>query len=107
MAEERISQLDRLRGFESFYEALARLEKTLGGKRTLQDCQGRMTWPRRGVYFFFEEGERRSDSGEGLRVTRVGTHAVSIGSKTTLWKRLAQHKGSARGGGGNHRGSIF
>jgi hypothetical protein len=32
---------------------------------------------------------------------------VSTGSKTTLWKRIAQHKGSARSGGGNHRGSIF
>lgn len=107
MAEEKISQVDRLRDLESFYEALSRLEGALGGKRTLQECHGRLPWPRRGIYFFFEEGEQRSDSGVGLRVTRVGTHAVSAGSKTTLWKRLAQHKGSARSGGGNHRGSIF
>ena len=44
-----------------------------------------------------------------LRVVRVGTHALRP-SKTTLWQRLCQHKGSAGGalaGGGNHRGSVF
>ena len=38
---------------------------------------------------------------------RVGTHAVSSGSRTTLWNRLSQHRGVARTGGGNHRGSVF
>jgi hypothetical protein len=38
---------------------------------------------------------------------RVGTHALKAGSQTTLWKRLSQHRGTARAGGGNHRGSIF
>jgi hypothetical protein len=107
MVKEKTGQVDTLRDLMRFYQTLSRLEESLGGKRTLQDCHGRLQWPRRGIYFFFEGGERRSDSGEGLRVTRVGTHAVSTGSRTTLWKRLAQHKGSARSGGGNHRGSIF
>ncbi|MAY33586.1 MAG: hypothetical protein CMM86_13375 [Rhodovulum sp.] len=66
-----------------------------------------MDWPMRGVYFFFEDGELRSQSGSGPRVVRVGTHALKAGSRTTLWKRLSQHKGVARSGGGNHRGSIF
>ncbi|MDG4901409.1 MULTISPECIES: hypothetical protein [unclassified Mesorhizobium] len=65
-----------------------------------------MNWPRRGVYFFFEDGERRSDSGTGPRVVRVGTHALKPESKSKLWGRLSQHRGGGSGGG-NHRGSIF
>jgi len=107
VTEEASQNLDRLSALIRFYEALAQLEYQLGGKKKLRECHGRMPWPRRGVYFFFEDGERRSHSGVGLRVTRVGTHAVSVASKTTLWKRLAQHKGSMKSGGGNHRGSIF
>lgn len=42
-----------------------------------------------------------------MRVVRVGTHAVSRGSQTTLWNRLSTHRGSMKTGGGNHRGSIF
>lgn len=63
-----------------------------------------------GVYFFFEPGEMRTTSGTGPRVVRVGTHALKSGSKSTLWKRLRQHRGTLSGnypGGGNHRGSIF
>ena len=65
--------------------------------------------PRRGVYFFFEPGELRED-GRTPRVVRVGTHAVSAGSRTTLWTRLRDHRGHVIGrhvGGGNHRASIF
>ena len=40
------------------------------------------------------------------RVTRIGTHAVSKGSKSTLWRRLATHRGT-EAGGGSHRSSIF
>jgi hypothetical protein len=54
-----------------------------------------------------EDGEERSDSGQGPRIVRVGTHALKAGSTTTLWKRLSQHKGQENSGGGNHRGSIF
>jgi hypothetical protein len=60
-----------------------------------------------GVYFFFETGEVRSDTGINPRVVRVGTHAITTGSRTTLWRRLAQHRGANNNGGGNHRGSIF
>lgn len=100
----------RLDDVRMFYELLARLEHDLGGTRTLASASGKMDWPRRGVYFFFEPGEMRSTSGEGLRVVRVGTHALKPGSKSTLWKRLRQHRGTLSGayvGGGNHRGSIF
>ena len=67
----------------------------------------RMDWPQRGVYFFFEDGERRSDTGKGLRIVRIGTHALKQNAKTTLWTRLRQHRGSVKSGGGNHRGSVF
>ena len=90
-----------------FYNLLARIEDHVGGCRTLNACDGRMDWPQRGVYFFFEAGEQRSLSGRGDRVARVGTHALTDRSRTTLWARLSQHRGSAKSAGGNHRGSIF
>jgi hypothetical protein len=96
----------RLDDLGKFYEALSTLEMRIGGARRLNACHGRMDWPPRGVYFFFEPGELRRESGTGLRVVRVGTHALSEGSSSTLWGRLAQHRGSTTGGG-NHRTSIF
>lgn len=66
-----------------------------------------MKWPQRGVYFFSEPGEERRESGGGLRVVRVGTHALKERSATVLWHRLSQHRGSSTTGSGNHRGSIF
>ena len=93
---------------DRFYDLLARLEKVNGGKRRLAGCHGQMDWPKRGVYFFFEDGEFRSD-GTTPRVVRVGTHGLRK-SSATLWSRLSQHRGTVGGsmpGGGNHRGSIF
>ncbi|MBC7084042.1 MAG: hypothetical protein H5T95_11245 [Firmicutes bacterium] len=105
--------MSRARDLDRFYEVLARLQSKLGGCRCLGACGGRggdgWRWPLQGVYFFFEPGEMRED-GRTPRVVRVGTHAVSEGSKTTLWQRLSRHKGHERGkyaGGGNHRGSVF
>ena len=57
-----------------------------------------------------EPGEERTTSGSGLRIVRIGTHALKWNGKTTLWNRLRQHKGTVRGlnpGTGNHRGSVF
>jgi hypothetical protein len=96
----------RLADLVRFYEILADLAYTVGTVPKLSDCSGRMPWPTRGVYFFFEGGENRLDTGDGPRVVRVGTHALTTGSRTKLWSRLSQHKGQ-RTGGGNHRGSIF
>ena len=90
-----------------FYAALDQLESRIGGKHRLSHCDGRMDWPRHGVYFFFENGELRNDSGNDPRVVRVGTHALTSSSRTTLWNRLSQHRGPVKTGGGNHRGSIF
>lgn len=96
----------RLDDLRRFYGILGRVEAK-NGTRYLSACDGRMAWPRRGVYFFMEPGENRSDSGEGRRIVRVGTHALTATSRTTLWNRLSQHKGQDKSGGGNHRGSIF
>src|SRR5207302_7003503 len=90
-----------------FYSILDELQDTIGGAHKLADCSGRLKWPGRGVYFFHESGEYRSDTGGGPRIVRVGTHALKAGSGTKLWTRLSQHKGQPSTGGGNHRGSIF
>ena len=95
----RISDINRL------YELLGELART-HPRRFLSECSGHDAWPLRGVYFFYENDECRSDSGDD-RIVRVGTHALKTGSKTTLWNRLSQHKGQVKSGGGNHRGSIF
>jgi hypothetical protein len=78
------------------------------GPRCLGDCRGTDGWPRYGVYFFCEPGEIRTNGDD--RVVRVGTHALTTTSRTTLWGRLRQHRGHLAGhrpGGGNHRASVF
>lgn len=60
--------------------------------------------PERGVYFFLDP--TTSNERDQWRICRVGTHAVSLGSKSTLRARLRAHLGT-RSGSGNHRGSIF
>ena len=88
-----------LEDVKRFYEILGNLERRLGGCRILAECTSSSGWPTRGVYFFMENGEERSESGDGLRIVRVGTHSVKTGgSKTCLWNRLNQHKSN---------GSIF
>ena len=89
---------------DQFYRLLNTLEEGIG-YRYLKDCHDGMNWPQRGVYFFFEDGEFRSD-GSTPRVVRVGTHAVSKGSRGTLWERLQAYMGT-RSGAGGHRGSVF
>ena len=93
--------IQRAAHLKRFYDLLGVLEHRIDGPRWLMDCSGRMDWPRRGVYFFREAGEDRSDTGSGPRVVRVGTHALKPGSRTQLWSRLSRHKGPARSGGGN------
>ena len=97
----------RLDDLVRFYSLLDTLERNIGGAKTLAGCSGRMDWPKRGVYFFRELCENRSDTGAGPRIVRVGTHALKAGGSTKLWGRLATHRGQLRSGGGNHRGSIF
>ena len=99
--------MQRSSALDTFYGLLAELESRNGGRRLLGECHGRMDWPERGVYFFFEPGETRGRNPSAFRVVRVGTHALMSKSRTTLWKRISQHRGTANPFGGNHRGSIF
>jgi hypothetical protein len=97
--------MNRREDLDCFYRIIAILREKCLGFRCLKECTQKSDWPARGVYFFFEDDEFRED-GSTLRVVRVGTHAVSANSRTTLWNRLHTHRG-ASSGGGNHRGSIF
>lgn len=89
-----------------FYSILDPL--VAGGKQglNLAAYSGKSGISGRGVYFFREPGEFRMSDPTTPRIVRVGTHAVSANSQSTLWKRLRAHLGT-RKGGGNHRGSIF
>lgn len=92
---------------ERLYDLITELSDRIGGPRTLADL-GRADLPTNGVYLFFEPGELTPDGRP--RVVRIGTHALRATNRATLWKRLAQHRGSLAGrhpGAGNHRGSIF
>jgi len=98
--------MNRFTDLVRFYGLLDRLKQRLGGTRTLATINGFRGWPTRGVYFFFEPLEVRQESGDGPRVVRVGTHALTAGSRSSLRQRLMQHRGQSSGLG-NHRGSIF
>lgn len=89
--------MSRLDDVVRFYEMFGALKQRVCGTRTLAQCHGRMGWPSRGLYFFFEDGEQRTTSGRGLRVVRVGTHALIERSSTFLWDRLKQHQGHIAG----------
>lgn len=93
----------RKEDIDRFYQLLKSLESK-SEKRTLEKSNGKSGWPGQGIYFFFEENELRENGAP--RVVRIGTHAVSEGSKTKYWTRLRQHKGTEKGYG-NHRGSVF
>lgn len=97
---QRVADLDKL------YKLLDRLRVGFGGERLMNLSSSKSNWPVKGLYFFFEPGERRMLNPFEARVVRVGTHAVSEGSRSTLWNRLRTHRGG-KNGLGNHRGSIF
>jgi hypothetical protein len=96
-----MSTSTRLEALSRLYDELAKLPRF-----ALRDLAGHKL-PSHGVYFIFDESERRSDSGDGARIVRVGTHALTSTSSATLTQRLSNHRGSIKSGGGNHRGSIF
>lgn len=87
-----------------FFKLMQEVWAAQGGGRRIELTNGRQDWPKRGVYFILSAhslGRARMP-----RIVRVGTHAVSQGSKTTLWNRLSTHRGT-EAGSGSHRSSIF
>jgi hypothetical protein len=102
----RMTTTDRIEALRRFYSVLDRLS-TRGLRFCISEARLFQTWPSRGVYFVFEPGQRRSDTGPGPRVVRVGTHALKRGSVSSLRSRIVQHRGRLYPPGGNHRGSIF
>ena len=98
--------LDRVADLDTFYKLIDKLYHGLNSGFKLKETNGSYSWPDKGVYLFFENGEFRKTSPFIQRVVRVGTHAVSEGSKSSLWNRLRTHRGGLNLQG-NHRGSIF
>ncbi|MBK8064302.1 MAG: hypothetical protein IPK29_09830 [Betaproteobacteria bacterium] len=101
-----IREANRLRDLDRLYALISRL----ASRRNCIDPQlvsrSSKTVPQKGIYFFFQQDEFRMTQPLEMRVVRIGTHAVSKGSKSTLWNRLRTHRGAVDGSG-NHRGSIF
>lgn len=93
----RIEDLDRLYGW---IEA----ERETGRAFTFGDLSVSAV-PKRGVYIFIDPTECNFRK-TGPRVVRIGTHAVSAGSRASLRGRLRNHLGPASQMG-SHRGSIF
>ena len=93
----------RYQAMRKLYEIISKARNE-GNSFLLRDL-GRSKIPERGVYIFLDNNEKNI-LGESGRIVRIGTHAVSSKSKSTLKDRLRNHLGNGDGYG-NHRGSIF
>lgn len=92
---------DQLSMTKPLLRRLARIQK---GGRVFSSIARGTSWPQRGIYIILEASSGANP--EMTRVVRIGTHAVSAGSKSSLWSRLSTHRGTSEGGG-SHRSSIF
>ena len=102
---QRVRASQRIRDMEMFHSLMGRLMQLTGTAPLLRDLTSSSFRAARGVYFFLDDAQPRwTDSSP--RVVRVGTHAVSAGSRSSLWGRLRAHRGNLDLGG-NHRSSIF
>ena len=100
--------MSRLEDMQRFYDILDKLEQKIEGARSLADPDWKIGLPERGVYFFFEPGEIRTNMSGDLRVVRVGIGPRDDNAKSaTLAGRLSNHKGNEGDEGGNHRGLVF
>lgn len=64
-------------GLNHFYQLIDELEAGVGEKRYFGRWGESWYWPRSGAYLLMERSEKRSDGSNKLRITRVGTHALS------------------------------
>jgi hypothetical protein len=83
---EGVVKPDRRSALDELYGSIEKLREHLGGPRRLAEASADSDWPDHGIYLFFENREIREDC-ITPRVTRVGTHARTERSRTTLWKR--------------------
>ena len=88
---------NRLKDMKQLYDILNELKERIGMK-TLAETLHTNDFPHTGMYFFFEPGESRCESGSGMRVVRVG---ISGEGGRHLVYRLRDHKS------GNTEGSVF
>lgn len=106
-AEEWVQQAlalaTRVSDLRTLYSHIAEARKR--GQTFLLGELAERTLPERGVYIFLDASEQSAWS-RGPRIVRVGTHGVSLGSKSSLRNRLRNHLGPSHGIG-SHRGSIF
>jgi hypothetical protein len=97
----------RIEHLDQFYKLVSRISQIRKQPpAALKVHSAKSMFPERGVYFFIDCSEFRMTAPFINRITRIGTHSVSEGSKATLWNRLRTHRGGTNGSG-NHRGSIF
>lgn len=106
-----VSGPDRPAKLREFYRKLGVLYEQTDGPYFLDDVDGSMNWPDRGIYIFFSaDTDLELDPVEEWHIVRIGTVGDCAGSASTLWDRLRAHRGTERGdyaNGGNARGSIF
>lgn len=86
------------------YDILSHLANKTGQRSLSEVIDDEM--PPSGVYLFWDDRERRLKDDDHLRIVRVGTHGVALGSKASLRNRMRTHFGTL-GGDGNHRSSVF
>jgi hypothetical protein len=96
--------LNRADAIEAFYGIIEHKNATSALLPLREALQNPL--PDQGVYFFLDPTEETRFSTQLGRLVRVGTHAVSAGSRATLRDRLRAHLGTSDGYG-NHRSSVF
>lgn len=101
-----VSDFDRMLRLSQLYEAIERLGYGRGQGKRLGDLSASDVWAERGVYIFVDDSEGHRWDMMMPRIVRVGTHGVSVGSKSTLWQRLRTHRGG-EDLFGSHRSSVF
>lgn len=97
---------DKIDKVKQLYDVVYYVANKTSGIRLLSECTGKMDWPKKGLYYILDFSEYSIAQNSSPKIIRVGTHAVSQGSKSTLWNRLKTHKG-LNNGGGSHRSSVF
>ena len=105
-------RLSFLKSIESRYKEIRAVYSILEHKQKAQSLfifndLPKISLPKRGVYVFLDPNEDTIYSNILPRIVRIGTHAVSNGSKSTIRQRLIAHYGTQSSSGGNHRSSVF